>query len=909
MLRAITSTNALNTEKYFTGDLARKEYYLDGVGRSEWMGKGAERLGLSGPVSREPFRALCQNRDPRTGEQLTPRMRADRRVGVDFNFHVPKSVSLVYAVGRDFALRDAVWMAASQAMRAMEPWVETRVRQDGTNADRQTGNLVWGQFLHETTRPIEGIPDPHLHAHCFAMNATYDETEGRWKAAQLGQIRENLPFFEAMFLSTLARRVEALGYSVRKTATAWEIDGIHPNTLALYCRRTAEIDAAAAARGVDDPREKARYGTYTRRPKSETRSMEEVERDWTERLSLEERHNLTRLKGKDKEFTTDKSLAEAVRYAVAKTFERAAVVKETALLTEILRACPGQMTVTTARAEFERYGVVVREKDGERLVTTKAVLSEEKRLVDLARDGRGQVPRLAAVRSFDLPGLSERERTAIWGVLQSADLVTVVHTVGSGQGGVLLRTMRELCGSELKRPFTVLSATGVGVRGEAREAGLKDVTTVAKLLSSSKLERELGRSVVWVSDAHKLSIKATADLIELVASRGGRVVLAADRAAHGATFRGSPIATLERHAGVTSFEVDTVRRHKGEYAEVVKALARGDLAEGVRGLENMGAVKTVSSSALFTEAAKELSGKMSSKARALIVAPTRAAVAEATSTARAELVASGKVRKERELTRLVRRDMTAADKARSGLYKSGMVVEFTKKTSGFLPREKWTVTGTNALGFVEVRKGMKLSTLPLRHTDSFNVFDNRTCDVGVGEVLRITQSARVRAVVDIPLGIVSKRHARPNRELHAGALHRVREFTVTGAIVLDNGFILPKSFGHFEYGYAATSLASVPHSLEHVVCVQPKDAGRAASVEQFARSVAMGTRSATVVTNMKSLTDLVPRRDAPQTGLDAVDGEFERDTAFRLRESFDEAAKKLLGVRTPSRELERTLER
>ena len=72
-----------------------------------WSVPGAARarisLGLSGTVDKESFDRLCDNLDPRTGEQLTVRTRAERTVGYDFTFSVPKSVSLLYARSGDSA--------------------------------------------------------------------------------------------------------------------------------------------------------------------------------------------------------------------------------------------------------------------------------------------------------------------------------------------------------------------------------------------------------------------------------------------------------------------------------------------------------------------------------------------------------------------------------------------------------------------------------------------------------------------------------------------------------------------------------------------------------------------------------------------------------------------------------------
>ena len=41
--------------------------------------------------------------------------------------------------------------------------------------------------------PLDGVPDPHLHAHVFAFNVTNDAEEGKRKAGQFGAICENAP--------------------------------------------------------------------------------------------------------------------------------------------------------------------------------------------------------------------------------------------------------------------------------------------------------------------------------------------------------------------------------------------------------------------------------------------------------------------------------------------------------------------------------------------------------------------------------------------------------------------------------------------------------------------------------------------------------------------------------------------
>src|SRR5262249_47451475 len=89
MLRIIQNSSASGAKSYFS----TADYYTEGQELfGTWRGAGAKRLGLSGTVEKRDWDALCDNRDPRTDKTLTVRQKSNRRVGYDFNFHVPKSV-------------------------------------------------------------------------------------------------------------------------------------------------------------------------------------------------------------------------------------------------------------------------------------------------------------------------------------------------------------------------------------------------------------------------------------------------------------------------------------------------------------------------------------------------------------------------------------------------------------------------------------------------------------------------------------------------------------------------------------------------------------------------------------------------------------------------------------------------
>src|SRR5580704_15698250 len=166
MIRITQQNSAGDAKRYY----ATADYYSQGqeiVGK--WGGKGAALLGLQGTVDKFSFERLCDNLHPTAGDPLTVRTRTERTVGYDFTFSVPKSVSLLYAMSGDKGIMDAFRGAVDETMREIETEMKTRVRMGREDSNRTTGNMVWAEFIHTTSRPVAGVPDPQLHAHVFAF--------------------------------------------------------------------------------------------------------------------------------------------------------------------------------------------------------------------------------------------------------------------------------------------------------------------------------------------------------------------------------------------------------------------------------------------------------------------------------------------------------------------------------------------------------------------------------------------------------------------------------------------------------------------------------------------------------------------------------------------------------------------
>lgn len=249
MLTAKPQLNLQNAREYFREHLAVGDYYAEGQKvTGEWLGLGADRLGLTGKVQEVDFLALCEGLKPGTGDWLTVRRNshrqedgqsvANRRVFYDFTLSPPKSVSMV-GLYQDDRILDVHHRAVRTAMYELEKFAETRVRKGGRHDGRATGNLVTATFRHDTSREL----DPHLHTHCVVFNATFDPTEARWKALEVQGMYRAQRFTENLYYHELAKGLRALGYGTQNNTRDFEIEGFPASAITRFSKRHEQIDA------------------------------------------------------------------------------------------------------------------------------------------------------------------------------------------------------------------------------------------------------------------------------------------------------------------------------------------------------------------------------------------------------------------------------------------------------------------------------------------------------------------------------------------------------------------------------------------------------------------------------------------------------------------------------------------
>jgi conjugative relaxase-like TrwC/TraI family protein len=857
MLRITPRDNADRAKSYY----AVADYYTQGQEiNGFWGGLGARRLGLEGLVDKQSFERLCDNLDPRTGGPLTVRTRSDRTVGYDFTFSVPKSVSLLYAMTEDQDLLAAFRGAVEETMRDIEGEMKTRVRRKGEDSDRVTRNALWAEFIHTTSRPVDGVPDAQLHAHCFVLNSTRDDKEGRWKAGQFRDLKRDAPYFQAAFRVRLANRLQDLGFGIERKRDDFEISGIPPSAIKRFSRRTDEIEKIAAELGITDPNKKAELGAQTRQKKAHELKWCELRQEWDKRLTEPERQALQETYRRESVHARQvDGERPAVDYALGHSFAREAVVADRKLLTEALKRGLGSVTVERTRRELSKRPLIRSNDSGRLLVATREMVSAEERLIALAREGRGRFRPLGDPdRPCARDWLNDGQKAAIRHVLGSRDLVTIVR----GSAGTGKTTLEQELGEGLTTaglPVVALAPTAEASRGVLRqEAGFATADTVARFLKDKEMQTSARGGVVLVDEASLLSTHDMLKLFDTARGVDARIVLVGDRKQHRSVSAGEPLKLLEEKAGLPVTEVKDILRQTGDYRKAAEALADGRIEEGFDQLDKLGWIREVADDQRNQALASAYLAAASEKKRggehksALVVSPTHAEAARITASIRAALKAEGDLHQERSVAAWVPAHLTDAQKTDATNYDAGDLLQFHQNAPGQKNGSR-LVLGTD-------------QKPPVDYADRFEVYRPVQLNLAVGDRIRVTANGKTKE---------------GKHRLSNGALFTVKAFTAQGDVVIDRGWVIGKDFGHLAHVYVVTSHASQGKTVDKVFIGLSDQSFAAASRRTFYVSATRAKEQAVIFTdNKRELFCAVKRPDEPMAATDLAN---QRKDAWRKR--------------------------
>ena len=855
MLRTHWITNSSAAKAYYQ----TSDYYAKSAG--DWLGRGAQMLGLQGEAQKEIFFALCDNLDPRTGLPLTTYTRDGRRVGIDLNFNSTKSVGIVREVGGkdnrgDDRVEAAHREAVAYAMRYIESDMRGRVRVGGKNEDRLTGNMVAMRVTHRDTR-ISGedaMPDMSLHDHVVVFNATYDSVEQKWKAAQIGEIKHDAPYYEAIYHNRLASNLRTLGYGIRRKDKAFEVAGVSDELVKKFSRRRAYIDKVAEKLGITSPAGRNSLGASTRLGKTKE-VADDLNGYWVGRLTGSERQGLTQLIGKQSHVSNER---EGVEHAAQHMFERSSVVDERRLYEAAIRYGIGSVTPEGVQAEATNQGVLVR--NGE--ATTRDVLAEEGRIIQFAREGRGTMRPLGggANGAEQLDTLSAEQHAICRHVWESPDQVILIRgAAGTGK----TRTMRAAVG-RIDKPVIVLAPSAEASRGVLRKEGFAEADTVARFLMDDRMQEKARGGIIWVDEAGLLGIHQVSEVFDIAKQQNARVVLQGDRRQHGSVERGATLRVLEEFAGLPVAELRDIRRQRGQYKAAVQSLSKGEMLDGYDKLAELGWVRqTPDNQPLVDDYLASLDAGKS----LLVVAPTHVEGDEITAEIRAKLKERGIVGKEEtSFERLVPLGWTEAERAVPEMYDGTEIVQFFRNSGSY-------------------RAGQRVAAIDLEpgkcRPGHLAVYGRATLAVAAGDAIRITANGKDK----------SGKH-----KLNNGSEYTVKDFTAGGDIVLTNGWIVAKDFGYLSHGYVGTSHASQGKTVDRVLIAMGGESLPAINAEQFYVSVSRGRESAGLYTNLSpdELRKAIQRSDGRKSATELMgrpEPQVKAKRKGKLREFMKQVAK------------------
>jgi len=848
--------NLRNAREYFREHLAAGKYYsADQKVTGEWFGQGAEKLGLKGNVHEADFLRLCEGLHPGTGDRLTQRKNdrrqtddgkivANRRVFYDFTISPPKSVSIV-ALMRDDRILDLHNRAVRQAMLELERFAETRVRKSGQNVNRATGNLLGSFFRHETSREL----DPHLHTHCVIFNATFDATEGRWKALQVETMYRAQKFVENHYFHELAKGLRGLGYQVENQSRAFRIKGVPESLTSRFSKRHAQIDQKTEERikrdgwqgNVKDLRE--RIARDVRRRKEKDSTAERLRPSWESQMTAPEKKALGELGLVPLQVQKKADLAGIVAWADQHLFERRSVVNDFELMSAALERGRGEdfnlgelRQVVDGRDYFR--------EEGSRKLTSREVLRWELEVVVAAHDGRDRHwPLIPDYRASTT--LSAEQAVAVEKIMQSEDFITLFRGgAGTGKSFALKEVERGLVA--VGRPVVVLAPQCQQVQ-DLQEGGLA-ASTLASFLQEGKLEQ---RAVVIADEAGQIGAREMGHLIRIVKANGGRLILSGDTRQHGAVAASDALRSIEKHSGLKPAVIQTIRRQDPRlgatarqrafiraYRKAVKAAAGGDTASSFDALDRLGCIREVGGNDRREALASEYLAAVGRRERALVVAQTREEVRSVNEVIRAKLQEAGKLGPGTTLTTFQPVDLDAAQKRDSRFYQEGQFAWFLRGYGRFARGEACSIIGANEHGVLIEKNGLR-STVSYRYTDRLIVAAANQMAVAPGDRLQLKFNGR----------------SVEGTRLNNGELVTVREVAGDGSLVVDAGAGAPKTLAPaqrlFVRGYAVTSHGSQGKTVDTVILADA--ASRAATdARQWYVTISRGRKQVLVFTPDKA---------------------------------------------------------
>ena len=573
---------------------------------SRWVGKGAEKLELSGSIDPDIFEQLLKGKLP-NGTHLGKKEengKINHRPGWDLTFSAPKSVSILAEVGQDkriYAAHDkAVEVALSYIERACS---EARVRVGGVTKFENTQNLIAATFRHDTSREL----DPQLHTHCVVMNATQRQ-DGQWRSQAsdkfgyseqghgfIERVRQHKIYFGTLYRSELAYGMTQLGYDVIKTHAdgRFEVVGVPENVIQHFSERRRQIEKFLNEKGWEGARASAFVALQTRDEKKPI-DRDILHEEWLKRstaLNFDVKQWIEQSKALQLNPPTDlpresANLKDMIQAIIQNLSEFDVRLSHHTLLnktvTEALgTATPKEIVLAIEQAVQDGRLIPLDGRQGELCYTTPALIKTEEALLTTVATNQYSVfpllPRLKIVESVngraDLVG---EQKEAIVNVLTTQDRFVAINGVsGSGKS----RVLRCIATTLTQHKHRVICLTQTKARGALYQEQRMLTETVAGFLS--KIDNKITKryDMVLIDHAEKISAQQFQRLFDHIQQTNSRAILSCDTRGYLSLSHGTPMEQMIKHGLKTSELVHVQRTVPASSKEAIQETLQGNMKD------------------------------------------------------------------------------------------------------------------------------------------------------------------------------------------------------------------------------------------------------------------------------------------------------------------------------------------
>lgn len=566
---------------YYTN---QDNYYLSDreslTSMSQWLGNGAKKLNLTGVIEPTQFLKLLEGELP-SGQLLGVMEDGVRkhRPGTDVTLSAPKSISIIALVGKDERLLKAHNEAVNITFKRIEQLAaEARITFNKETTFEKTKNLVAASFGHTTSREL----DPDLHTHLAILNMT-ERSDGQWRAlsSRAKNDKENLDhgfreliysnqhYLGLVYMSSLAKKVSDLGYSIRikDRYGNFEIEGVGDDVIKAMSKRRDQIIADMDARGTISAKAAEKSNLSTRKEKIEIDS-ESLHHLWTDEIAehnldlgmLIQESKLNEGKGAiTKTYTQPVSFdaKQAVGHAITHLSEYSTKIQHGALVRQAMSFSSGLVEHEEIEREVEQL-ISTKKLQGTQFeyYTTEELLHAEGEFI------KNTIKDIKSGFSYHVEGYGLASQ-----IFKNSDRVQIIDVEGFNSEKELIQDMVNLASTHQLNPYVLHPGRlkTLQLREEIKHAHSGVISRIKNLFKDDIVHTVSGfqhqhgnqiKSSIWtknkqdlviVHDAQKLSLNDLSALSELTKDNKSKLILLNNSASTLGYSAGNPIKLLKEN--------------------------------------------------------------------------------------------------------------------------------------------------------------------------------------------------------------------------------------------------------------------------------------------------------------------------------------------------------------------------